>query len=190
MRTEIPAWYCARTKPKHEYIAAANLRKNLNLEVFLPRLRMERVTQRGMVRVTEPLFPCYIFVRFVIEEMINEIRHANGISSLVHFGHKIPQVADRIIEELQECFEAEAPMDVENRLSPGDEVAVAGGAFVGMRAQVLRSLPAGKRVQVLLDILGRPTPVEVDRHSVVSARSSLADLVPIFAAQALCANLG
>jgi transcriptional antiterminator RfaH len=190
MQIEIPAWYCARTKPKHEHIAAANLRKNLALEVFLPRLRLERVTRRGMVRIIEPLFPCYIFVRCVLEEKINEVRHTDGISTLVHFGHKTPKVADQIIAELHACFMAEEPLDVENRLRPGDEVSVAGGAFVGMRAQVLRSLPAGKRVQILLDILGRPTPVEVDRGEVVSARNSLAEMVPLFAAQALCVNLG
>jgi transcriptional antiterminator RfaH len=182
MQTQIPAWYCARTKPKHEHIAAANLRKNLNLEVFHPRLRIERATQRGVVRVVEPLFPCYIFVRCVVEEKMNEIRHSNGINSLVHFGDRIPKVADSIIEELQECFDAEEPMTVENRLSPGDEVSVADGAFAGMSAFVLRNMPARKRVQVLLDILGRPTPVEVDRNSLVLARNSLADLAPILAA--------
>ena len=182
MRPELSAWYCARTKPKHEHIAAANLRKNLNLEVFHPRLRIERATQRGVVRIIEPLFPCYIFVRCVIEDKLSEIKHSNGISSLVHFGHRIPKVADSIIEELQECFETEEPMTVENRLSPGDEVMVAAGAFAGMSAFVLRNMPARQRVQVLLDILGRPTPVEVDRVSVVLARNSLADLAPILAA--------
>jgi transcriptional antiterminator RfaH len=182
MRTELPAWYCARTKPKHEHIAAANLRKNLSLEVFHPRLRIERATQRGVVRIIEPLFPCYIFVRCVIEDKLNEIKHSNGISSMVHFGHRIPKVADSIIEELQECFETEEPMTVENRLSPGDEVTVAEGAFAGMNAFVLRNMPARRRVQVLLDILGRPTPVEVDRISLVLARNSLAYLAPILAA--------
>jgi len=145
-------------------------------------LRIERATQRGVVRIIEPLFPCYIFVRCVIEDKLNEIKHSNGISSLVHFGHRIPKVADSIIEELQECFETEEPMMVENRLSPGDEVTVADGAFAGMSAFVLRNMPARQRVQVLLDILGRPTPVEVDRVSVVLARNSLADLAPILAA--------
>lgn len=182
MQTEIPAWYCARTKPKHEHIAAANLRKNLNLEVFHPRLRIERATKRGVVRIIEPLFPCYIFVLCVIEERMTEIKHANGISNLVHFGSRIPKVADSIIEELQECFEAEEPMTVENRLLPGDEVSVADGAFAGMCAFVLRNMPARKRVQILLDILGRPTPVEVDRSSLVLARNSLADLAPVLAA--------
>lgn len=115
---------------------------------------------------------------------MNEIKHSNGISSLVHFGDRIPKVDDSIIEELQECFDAEEPMTVENRLLPGDEVSVAAGAFAGMSAFVLRNMPARGRVQVLLDILGRPTPVEVDRIAVVLARNSLADSVPTLAAQA------
>ncbi len=182
MQIQTPAWYCARTKPKSEHIAAANLRKNLNLEVFHPRLRIEKATQRGAVRIVEPLFPCYIFVRCVIEDRIYEIKHSNGISSLVHFGYRVPKIEDSIIEELQECFEAEEPMMVENRLVPGDEISVVDGAFAGMRAFVLRNMPARQRVQVLLDILGRPTPVEVDRCSIILARNSLAEMAPVLAA--------
>jgi hypothetical protein len=47
---------------------------------------------------------------------------------------------------------------------------------------VLRTMPAGQRVQVLLDVLGRSTPVEVARSSIVKDRNSLADLVPVLAA--------
>jgi transcriptional antiterminator RfaH len=176
------AWYCARTKPKHEHIAAANLRRNLGLEVFHPRLRIERASQRGVMRIVEPLFPCYIFIRCVLEEKFNEIKHTSGISSLVHFGQKIPAVADQIIEELRECFEADDPMTVEDRISPADEVIFVDGAFTGMRAFVLRVMPAKKRVQVLLEVLGGPTPVEVERSAIVLERSTLADFVPVLAA--------
>jgi transcription antitermination factor NusG len=71
---------------------------------------------------------------------------------------------------------------VEDRLSPGAEVVFADGAFVGMRTLVLRVLPARQRVQVLLDILGRPTPVEVPRTSVVLEKNALADRIPLLAA--------
>ena len=155
IQTISPAWYCARTKPKHEHIAAANVRKNLKLPVFHPRLRMERATRRGVVRAIEPLFPCYIFIRCLLEESLQEIQHTNGISSLVHFGHRIPTVPESVIEELQACFESEEPMSVQDHLAPGDEVVFADGAFAGVRTVVLRLLPARQRVQVLLDILGR-----------------------------------
>src|SRR5215831_9241644 len=91
-------WYCARTKPKHEHIAAANLSRNLGLEVFNPRLRIERASRRGLIRTVEPLFPCYIFVR-CSAETLNDTRYVTGVSSLVHFGQRIPTVPDSIIEE-------------------------------------------------------------------------------------------
>ena len=182
MKIESPAWYCARTKPKHEHIAAANLRKNLNLEVFHPRLRIERATRRGVMRVSEPLFPCYIFFRCIIDEKLGEIQRTNGVNTVVHFARRIPKIADAVIEELKECFEGEETMTVKDRLSPGDEVVVVDGAFRGMCAFVLRVMSARKRVQVLLDVLGRPTPAEVDENSVVNERNTVATLVPILAA--------
>jgi transcription antitermination factor NusG len=116
-----PAWYCVRTQPKHEHIAAATLTRNLSLEVFHPRLKLERATRRGVVRVVEPLFPCYLFVRCSLGERLDDIRYVSGVSSLVHFGQQIPVVPDPVIEELRLCFEAEEPISVEDRLYPGAE---------------------------------------------------------------------
>src|ERR1051325_3839750 len=181
MNSSGEAWFCARTKPKHEHIAAANLARNLGFEVFNPRLRIERATKRGVVRSVEPLFPCYVFVRCT-PETLNDVRYITGISSLVHFGQRVPAVPDSVVEELRECFEAEEPLAVEDRLFPGAEVSVADGAFQGFQAIVLRMLPAKRRVQVLLDILGRPTLVEVDRHSVNLENRRVADLMPSLAA--------
>jgi transcriptional antiterminator RfaH len=182
MQTINQAWYSARTKPKHEHIAAANLRKNLGMEVFSPRLRLMKLTRRGLVSVTEPLFPCYIFVRCVLEERLNDIQHTSGVNRLVNFGGQIPEVADGIIAELRDCFENQDVIQIETNLMPGDEVTLAGGAFAGMSAYVLKSLPAKKRVQILLEILGRHTTVEVERDSVMLTKNSLVDLAPALAA--------
>ncbi len=175
------AWYCARTKPKHEHIVAANLKRNLGLEVFHPRLRMERPTRRGVVRVVEPLFPCYVFVRCNISECLDGVRYVNGVSSLVHFGQRIPVVPDHVVEELRQCFESEELMDVKEQLCPGTEVTVGEGAFHGFNGIVLRVLPAKQRVQILLDFLGRTTLAEVDRKSLVVENRSMADMMPSLA---------
>lgn len=182
METANLIWYCVRTKPKHEHIAAASVSRNLGLEVFHPRLLVERSTRRGVVRVVEPLFPCYVFIRCAIERSFNDIQFTAGINSFVQFGHRISTIPNTVIEELQECFRVEEPLPVEKRVSPGDEVSLADGAFAGMRAHVLRVLPAGRRVQVLLEILGRQTPVEVDLNSVTLDERHVADLVPRLAA--------
>jgi transcriptional antiterminator RfaH len=175
------AWYCARTKPKHEHIAAANLGRNLGLEVFNPRLRIERATRRGMVRAAEPLFPCYIFVHCQAQEW-NDVRYVSGVSTLVHFGGRIPTIPAAVIDDLRACFEGEEPLLVQDHLIPGAEITVAEGAFCGFEAVVLRTLPSRQRVQVLLDILGRPTVVEVDRRSVTLNHPNVADSMPLLAA--------
>jgi transcriptional antiterminator RfaH len=174
-------WYCARTKPKHEHIAAANVGMRLGLEVFLPRLRLERTTQRGVVRVVEPLFPCYIFVRCVLENCFDEMKHVPGISSLVHFGKRIPAVPESAIAELRQCFESEQPMDMEDAVKPGAEVRITDGVFRGFSGMVVRSLSAGQRIQILLDFLGRVTLAEVDRKSLQAENPRMADLLPLLA---------
>lgn len=179
-------WHCVRTKPKHEHIAAANLRQHLGLEVFNPRLSSQQTTCRGVVkRVTEPLFPCYLFVRCALEQRLDQVRHTSGISSIVHFGNRIPEVPEAIIADLRACFGTEEALEMDTCPRPGDTVTVAGGAFLGMQAVVLRAWPAKRRVAILLELLGQPTATEVDADLVTVESRSMADFVPILAARGL-----
>ena len=41
------AWFCVRSQPKHEHIAAANLRRNPDIDVLNLRIRFKRSTRRG-----------------------------------------------------------------------------------------------------------------------------------------------
>ena len=175
------AWYCARTKPKHEHIAAAGLARRLGLDVFHPRMRSERATRRGVVRVVEPLFPCYVFVRCPDAAGLDEVRYVSGVSGLVQFGQRVATVPDQVIDELRQCFGSENPMWVEDRLRAGAEVTVAEGSFLGSRGIVVRVLSAKQRVQILLDFLGRPILAEVDRKSLTLDERRMADLVPALA---------
>jgi transcriptional antiterminator RfaH len=182
MQNTEPFWYVVRTKPKHEHIAAANLGHQLGLEVFLPRLRVEKLTRRGVVKMVDPLFPCYVFVHCVMADRVADLQHISGVSKIVRFGDKIPQVPDEAIKELQFHFGADDTLVVENHLTPGDEVTLAEGAFAGLDALVLKNLPARKRVQILLEVLGRPTLVEVRREAVLAKKSTLAERAPVLAA--------
>ncbi len=159
----VPAWYCARTKPKHEHIAAADLATNLGLEVFHPTIRIERATRRGVARLNEPLFPGYLFVRCRLLECRDRVRYARGIATLVNFAGRIPRVPDSEIGELKAWFDKHESASVAEPLLSGEQVVMAQGVFFGMHASVLHALPAKSRVRILLDILGHPTTVEVDR---------------------------
>ena len=125
------AWLCARTKPKHEHIAAAGLVRRLGLEVFHPRIRLERATQRGVVRVVEPLFPCYVFVRCPVANGLEDVRvHDRGEWGGAVW-ERVPTVPDGVIEELRQCFEPGDEAWAEDGLCAGAGVTVAEGSFLG-----------------------------------------------------------
>lgn len=184
MFTPDAKWYVVWTKSKHEHVAATNLGRNLNLNTFLPRLQFKKATRRGLRQFTEPLFPGYLFVQCVLPESLCEIQHTGGVNRFVQFGDRIPPVADAVIEELQAHFQTGTVVVEDDPLRPGDEVTVAQGAFAGMNARVLRNAPPRRRIQLLLEILGRPATVEVERHMVTPKRNAVADLVPFLAADA------
>ncbi len=161
------AWFCLRSHPKHEHIAAANLAKVDGVTVFNPRLRRRIITRRGLVWVTESLFPGYLFARFIFHKMLNEVRYTPSVSSVVHFGDLYPTIPAPVISDLRRQFGDNEIKLLPEDLAPGAEVTVTERPFHGMTAIVLRALPAKQRVQVLLQMLGRTTQVELSMQSVV-----------------------
>src|SRR5271165_2958401 len=94
------AWFCVQTQSKHEHIAAAQLRQNSNLEVFLPRIRYRRATSRGPAWVTEALFPNYLFAGFDLVSQLRLVQAVRGVRNVVHFGSRWPTIPETAIAEL------------------------------------------------------------------------------------------
>ena len=165
-------WYCIRSKPKHEHIAAANLKRLDDLEVFNPRFRSRKATRRGPAWVTESLFPNYLFVRFPFQTMLDPIRYTEGVSSVVRFGDSYPEIPADVIEELRQAFAGSDLPIADGMPRAGDAITITTRAMFGLQGVVLRSLPARQRVQVLLDLLGQTTMVELGLNDLkVESRS-------------------
>jgi transcriptional antiterminator RfaH len=97
-----PRWYCVRTKPKHERIASAHLRRYANLEVFAPAIQFYRARHKGRkTRVTEALFPGYFFARFDWRTRVREVNSSPGVAGIVRFGDQVPVVPDSILATLR-----------------------------------------------------------------------------------------
>lgn len=163
-----PVWFCLRTQPKHEHIAAAHLRDIERIEVFLPRIRFRRGTRRGPVWTTEALFPGYLFARFDWHEHLRRVHYAPGVAGVVHFGQRWPTVPDAVMAELRLLFSEQEVRVLPAEPSVGDRVLISGGVFHGLRAVVTRVMPARARVCVLLDFLGRQTSAQVPVELLVS----------------------
>src|SRR5271166_5136030 len=160
------SWFCVRTHPKHEHIAAAQLRLEADVEVFLPRIRYRRSTRCGPAWVTEALFKDYVFARFDLGAALRRVQHSRAVRGVVHFGHRWPTVPETAIAELRAAMGGADLRVIADTLHPGDTVQIAAGAMRGLQAVVTRVMPAKQRVAVLLDFLGRQTAVELDRSLV------------------------
>lgn len=161
------AWYCLRTQPRHEHIAAANLRADAGVEVFLPRIRFRRKTRVGPQWVNEALFPAYLFARFEFTAQLRRVQSARGVRGVVHFGDRWPVIPDAVIAELRAAVGDGQLRVLPDDYEAGEEIHVAAGPFAGLAAIVTRHQPARQRVAVLLDFLGRQTAVELPEASVL-----------------------
>ena len=156
-----------RTRPRHEHIAAAGLRRNLELEVFLPRIRFKRSTRKGLVQVTEALFLNYLFARFDLGASLRRVQSARGVEGVVHFGKHWPVIPDGVIAGLRAAMGDEELRVIAHEFNPGDVVEIGTGAFQGLQAIVTRIVPGKQRIAVLLDFLGRQTTMELAGEQLV-----------------------
>lgn len=159
-------WFCVHTHPKHEPVAAANLTAMWGIEVWNPRIEFNRGTRRGPVTVTESVFPGYLFARFDLRQHLDEVRHTAGVAAVVHFGTRYPIVPASVIEHLKEQFGVKEVSSLTREIVPGEQATITAGSFRGLEAVVLRTMPGRQRVQVLVEILGTCTPVELDLKAV------------------------
>jgi transcriptional antiterminator RfaH len=160
-------WFCLKSQPKHEHIAAAHLRQNSAVGVFLPRIRFKRATRRGTVWVTEALFPGYLFARFDWQSTLRQVQHSRSVRGVVHFGERWPAIPDAVIHELQQAIGSTGLHTIPENLKPGDDVEITEGAMRGLRAVVTRVLPGRERIAVLMEFLGRQTMIELPRHFLI-----------------------
>ncbi len=164
------AWYCLKSQPKHEQIAARRLRQMEGVEVFCPRLRFKRPRGGGQMWMTEALFPGYLFARFELKQRGREIGWAHGLRGIVHFGEHHPPVPDSIIRELRSTMGQEELAEVPTDPLPGSEVILTEGAFHGLKAVVTQYLPAKERIRVLMTFMGHQMEIEVSAKAALSAR--------------------
>ncbi len=162
----LPPWFCVRSQPSRQNVAAAHLR-SFGVEVFNPNLRVRRATRAGVVWRTEPLFLNYLFARFDFSELHRRVRYAFGVSNLVHFGGRYAELSDAELAPLRAEWGPAETRPVDPELRPGDRVRLSGALFCGMEAEVLCLLPARQRVRVLLDLLGGPAPAEISASEIV-----------------------
>lgn len=153
-------WYTLHTKPNNEHQVETALRER-GFQTYLPQITFPRPLRRS---TEEPLFPCYLFIKVDLGTVaLSEVQSTPGLRRIVGFdGHLVSltdEVIDMIRRRLNKCTTASA-----NRVhtfKQGDTVRITYGPFQDMLAVFDGPAMPAERVQVLLDILGRASRVQV-----------------------------
>lgn len=167
-----PAWFCVRTQPKREHLAAKTLSQLEGVDSFCPRLRYRKATRRGKIWWVEAMFPGYIFAHFSREENARAVLHSHGVMTLLKFGDYIPAIPASFIDDLRQTMEDQddehdGMLTLQPTVKEGDEVEIAHGAMQGFKGRVVEILPAIERVNILIEFLGDHQVIEADLFSLL-----------------------
>jgi transcriptional antiterminator RfaH len=168
MAVEFPVgehWFCVRTKPKKERMAAANIASMFGLDVFCPLIRFRRKTARGAIWFQEAMFPGYIFVRFEMREMKQAIAYAPGVMNVPMFNERYIAVPDSVIDSIRNDLNEEESVDAGIPLEVGEETTILDGSMRGLKVTVIKVMQAEDRVGVLLEMLGTLVEAEFPTHA-------------------------
>lgn len=152
-------WYALYTKPKKEQQVAAQLEEE-GIETYLP------TVQRKVRRRDRPdrvvFFPCYLFARLdfgVVPR--SSIAWMPGIRRIVSLGEQPAVVDDQVIGLIRRRLEGVEEVGY-GGLRQGDRVRIQSGPLRDLEAIFDRPLSSADRVRILLDVVGRMTPVDID----------------------------
>ena len=142
------SWYVIQCKAKESFRAAEHL-ENQGFEIFHPSIQVERLRQKKLQWVQEPLFPYYLFIRLNdVTDNWRPIRSTRGVLKLVRFGDMPVSVSDELIDALRQ-HDAPEPLDL---LKQGDRVRIEEGPFKGLEA-IYQCKKGEERVILLLNLL-------------------------------------
>ncbi len=153
-------WYALHTKPHKEHQVQALLTAR-GIETFLPAVP---TPCRGNKLARSAFFPCYMFAHVDLDETgLWALHYVPGARGVVMLGDIPARVDEQIIESLRtRLAEPDVIYAKGVALKPGDRVVITSGPLVELEAVFDRRLTPAGRVRVLLEVLHRWTPVELD----------------------------
>ena len=172
-------WFVLKVQTNRERTIRESLLKKIKLEgleecfgeVVIP---SEKVvdTRSGKARESErKLFPGYIMIQMTLtDESWYLVRDTSGVGDFAgSAGRPIPMEpheVDRMLGKVEE--EAGAAPKVKIAFAEGDMVKIREGAFESFEGTIEGIDDHSGKVQVLIEVFGRSTPVELDHWQVES----------------------
>lgn len=177
-------WYILKVQVNREKSICENLRRNVKRagmeayfqDILVPTEDVREFTKAGKQRVVKrKLYPGYIVVRMAIsDESWFLVRETSGIGDFTGSGGKPAPLSAEEIERIittsrpVEDEESEEKIKTAIPFKEGDRVRVKEGYFQNYEGDVSAVDERNGRITVMIDIFGRPNPVELDHWHVES----------------------
>lgn len=171
-------WYVLKVQSNRERTIKDSLLRKIRrdgLERFFGEIVIptEKVveTKNGKKRTTErKLYPGYIMVNMVLnDETWYLVRDTGGVGDFTGAaGKPLPMREEEINALLNQQTKSDEgePAKVKIALSRGDTVKIKEGTFESFEGSIEKVDEASGKVSVLIEIFGRPTPVELEHWQV------------------------
>lgn len=166
-------WYVVNTYSGHENKVKENLlmrKDSMGMEnnifrVVIPETKEVEIKDGVKKEKSKLMFPGYVLVEMIMsDEAWYAVRNTPGVTGFIGSSGKgakpislSPQEIDRILAN-----EGISRLDIETDLKEGDSVKIIDGPFNGMYGKVQNIDLENEKLNVLIDLFGQETPVEVD----------------------------
>ena len=170
-------WYVVSTYSGHEESVKEKLEmktESMGLQdhifrVIIPETTEIEVKDGVKKKKKKKMFPSYVLVEMIMsDEAWYIVRNTPGVTGFLGSSGKgakptplPPQEIDHILVTM-----GMSRMDIESEMAVGDKVAVVDGPFKGMEGTVNNIDLENNKVNVLIDLFGQETSVEVEPFQV------------------------
>jgi len=170
-------WYVVKVQSNREKSVRDTLAKRVKRdglqpffgEIIVP---MEKVVENkaGKKKVTEQkLFPGYLIVQMILnEETWYLVRSTGGVGDFTGTAGNPVALPDAEVNRILSLGDSSAPQPVAAKtgLKSGDSVKIREGAFEGFTGMIDSVDESSGKITVLIEIFGRPTPVDLEAWQV------------------------
>jgi transcriptional antiterminator NusG len=170
-------WYVVHTYSGHERKVAITLGERARvmelsdqiLESFIPTQKKILISSNKKKEVDDRLFPGYILVKAEINDKVwHTIRNTPGVTGFVGVGNSPTPLSKKEVDAIINYIKLDTPR-FESKFNEGDAVRIVDGAFKDFIGKVNKVMKDQGRLEVLVPVFDRETPVEVDLSQVEPA---------------------
>ena len=163
-------WYVIHTYSGHENKVKAALKQRMESlglsnkfdEIIVPEKTVMTVRRGKKAEIKEKVFPGYILIHMILDDdSWLLVKTTPGVTAFVGAGTKPTPISEKEVEAIVKFTEFKSP-SFKTNFSVGEAVKIVDGPFSDFLGSVQKIDEEKGKIEVLVSIFGRETPVELD----------------------------